>query len=82
MRAAAAMVVGEVVRACGRWCSGVRWPELIVEVDCNGRSRWWRRHACISGPHGQALVRAVVRFIIRSGEVRCSCISLLKKLLQ
>jgi hypothetical protein len=39
MRAAAAMVVGEVVRACGRWCSGVRWPELIVEVDCSGQSR-------------------------------------------
>jgi hypothetical protein len=39
MRAAAAMVVGEVVRACGWWCSGVRWLELIVEVDCSGQSR-------------------------------------------
>jgi hypothetical protein len=32
----AMVVIGEVVRACGQWCFGVRWPELMVEVDCGG----------------------------------------------
>jgi hypothetical protein len=39
VQAAVTMVVGEAVRACGRWCSGVRWLELMVEVVCSGRSR-------------------------------------------
>jgi hypothetical protein len=30
------MVVGDVVRVCGRRCSGVRWLELMLEVDCDG----------------------------------------------
>jgi hypothetical protein len=35
VQAVVVMVIGEVVRACGRRCSGVRWPELMVEVDCS-----------------------------------------------
>jgi hypothetical protein len=39
IQATTAMVIGEVVHACGQWCSGVRWPKLMVEVDCGGRNR-------------------------------------------
>jgi hypothetical protein len=39
VKAIVAMVIGEAVSAGGRWCSGVPWPELIVEVDYGGRSR-------------------------------------------
>jgi hypothetical protein len=39
VQAAAMMVIGRVVRACGQRCSGAWWLELMVEVDCGGQSR-------------------------------------------
>jgi hypothetical protein len=39
IRAAAATVVGEAVHTCGQLCSGVRWPELMVEANYGGWSR-------------------------------------------
>jgi hypothetical protein len=50
-RATTVMVVGEAVHTCGRWCSGVRWSELMVELDCGGWSQWLRWHACMCGSH-------------------------------
>jgi hypothetical protein len=36
IQATVAIVIGDAVHACGRQCSGVRWSELMVEVDCGG----------------------------------------------
>jgi hypothetical protein len=38
-KATITMVIGEAVRACKRWCSGVQWSEMMVEVDYGGQSR-------------------------------------------
>jgi hypothetical protein len=39
VQAAAAMVIGEVVRTCGPRCYGVWWLERMVEEDYGGRIR-------------------------------------------
>jgi hypothetical protein len=39
VQAAATIVIREMVCTCGQWCSSVRWPELMVEVDCGAQSR-------------------------------------------
>jgi hypothetical protein len=36
--AAAARVVGEAVHTCGQRCSGLQWPELMVEAAYGGWS--------------------------------------------
>jgi hypothetical protein len=67
VQVAAAMVVREAVRLCGRQCSGVRWSKLMVEVECGGWSRRWRRRACIYvwAPRRGLVQTAVLRPQIR-----------------
>jgi hypothetical protein len=66
------MVVREAVRR--RWCSIVRWPKLMMEMDYSGRNQWWRWCACMCGPH--------IGHLCGSGAPSSdlvSCISLFKK---
>jgi hypothetical protein len=53
-------VVRQAVRTHGRRCSGVRWPNMMVEVDYDGWSRRWEA-ACM---HVWAPCRALVQAVV------------------